>query len=315
MAELACQQAAAPDLDEQAISVDQSAPKVDIAIFTYRTAKTAVLFALHEMHMEARRDGIDTRLMMYGSSLIDLSRSRAIASMRQDAEAILFVDDDMIPPPGQHVVRELLAHGKDITAPLYTTREEPVRLVVRKYDLATDTLRAVDELSSAAEGKAIEGPLAVGLAFTLIRRRAIDAILDYHLSARDWLEENRRLFDRLHVRNERREEERRRVERLRRAAWEKDRTNGLFDRVKLDDGTYLGEDISFCRRALQCGMTVTLDCRLNLAVGHSGDYAFGVWDFNTVNNHRYYAALLSDQHPGVAHERESLYRMLMRATQ
>jgi len=267
-----------------AIEVPNGAPKVDIAVFTYRYAYTPPLLGLYDMHLRARRDGIDSRFVPYGSALIEHARALAIADMRPDADAILFVDDDMVPPVERSVVKKLFDLRMPIVAPLFTVRSEPVSLTVKRYRRETDSLEAVEELTSAADGKILTGDLAVGLAFTMIRREALDVILDYYLSANDWLDDNRAMFDRLRVRAENREKERESLSAYRKAEWAKNRSNQLFDRSELPNRSKLGEDISFCRKAIKAGLQISLDCRLEMAPGHAGQHAFGIWDIGTPNN-------------------------------
>lgn len=289
-------------------------PKVDIALFTYRYASVLPILGIYDMHLRARRDGIDSRLVPYGSALIDHARALAVAEMRADADAILFVDDDMVPPIERSVVKKLMDLNVDVVAPLFTTRAEPVTLTVKKYDRETDSLRAVSELSEAADNKILTGDLAVGMAFTLIRREALQKVVEYHISARDWLDDNRPMFDRLRVRAENRETERKRVEEKRRADWRRNRSNNLFDRAYTAAGEKLGEDIAFCRRLLRAGVHISLDCRLEMAVGHAGQHAFGVWDIGTPNNRHQFGQLFMDD-PATNYEMRAFFRTLQRANQ
>lgn len=273
------------------IEVAEAAKKVDVLLFTYRMAVVQPIVALTEMVHWARRDGLDAQMKMFGNALVHESRNQALASIRPDVDYVLMVDDDMM-PSNKHVIRDLVALDCEVVAPLFTTRSEPVSLTVKRYDEATDTFKGIESLKEATDNKILMGPFAVGMAFTLIRRDAIEKVIEYHLSAKDWLDDNRKLFDRLHVKAEYREKERSEIEKYRRDLFAKDRAARLFDFAVAHPHNYLGEDISFCRKLLRCGVQIALDCRLNMAPGHVGTYAFGPWDFGSPNNQEmFYAAL------------------------
>ena len=285
---MAAQPIALPPL----IEVAEGAPKVDVVLLTYRVAFVPPIIALNEMVNWARRDGIDAKLQLGGSAAVHEARNEALAKTREDADFVLFVDDDMIPPDPLHAVKRLVDLDVECVAPLFTTRSEPVSLTVKKYDAQTDTLKGIESLSGAVENTILFGPFCIGMAFTLLRRDAIAKVREYHLSAQDWMDDNRPLFDRLHVRAENREKERKRVEERRRALYARERLARLFDFPELENGARPGEDVSFCRKALRCGVKIALDCRLNMAPGHVGNHAFGIWDMGTPNNRkRFYDVL------------------------
>lgn len=104
----------------------------------------------------------------------------------------------------------------------------------------------------------------------------MEKVLEYHLSGKDWLDENRALFDRLKVRAENREAERIALEGERRKKWAEKRWCTVFDRSQITRLDRLGEDFTFCRRLLKAGLEVTIDT--GLFIGHVGDYSYGPWD-------------------------------------
>ena len=265
------------------IAVPEGAKKVDVLLFTYRLAPAAPLMSLVEMVHWARKDGIDAQMKMYGNALVHESRNEALANVRPDADYVLFLDDDMI-PPNPHAIKHLVDLDVECVAPLFTTRSEPVSLTVKVYDAATDTLRGIESLKEATDNKVLFGPFALGMAFTLVRRDALEKVTEYHLAAKDWMDDNRELFDRLHVRAENREKERREIETYRRNLYGESRSTRLFDFCVAKPHNYLGEDISFCRKMLRSGVQVALDCRLEMAPAHVGAYAFGIWDMGSPDN-------------------------------
>lgn len=212
-------------------------------------------------------------LYFYGNALIHKSRNKALASIREDADFVLFLDDDMVPEPDALV--RFMEHGVPVVSAACTTRVPPVQLAAKVYNEALDQFVPLDALRP---GKLISGPFAVGTAFVLIDRRTVELLREYHLSGQDWLDENTRLLNRLHVRSEKREQERARIEGLRRAHWERERMLRIFDFPVSEGELQLGEDMAFARRLLKLGIPVAIDTEV--AVGHLGEHMFGVWDLN-----------------------------------
>jgi len=273
------------------IPTPPGAPVVDILLLTYRMAVTPPLLALRELELRARKSGIDAQIKMSGNALVEECRAQAAAARRENYDYLLFVDDDMLPGHPDSI-KHLIELDVPVVAPLFTTRSEPVSLTVKTWDKDKDTFKGIESLKETADGKILMGPFALGLAFTLVRRDAFERVVEYHLSGQDWLDENRALMDRLHVRAENRERERERIEKERRARYAENRMAYVFDRGLQATGVRLGEDIAFFRRLLRCGFDVALDCRLEMAPGHIGHYAFGIWDMGTPNNREeFYRAL------------------------
>jgi hypothetical protein len=237
-----------------------------------RAASANALAAIYRMRDRTEDAGHATRLLMYGNALIHRSRNNALAaSVRPDADYVLMVDDDMLPEPD--ALLKLLAHGVPVASAACTTKVPPVALAAKVYDSIADQFVPLDALRPDA---LCHGPFAVGAAFLLIDRKTIDALIEYHLSAQDWLDENRRLLDRLHVRTEGRERERARKEEIRRAHWERERLVRIFDFPINESELQLGEDIALGRRLLNLKIPVAIDS--SVAVGHLGEYAFGPWN-------------------------------------
>lgn len=263
------------------IPVPAGAPKVDVLVFSYRHAPVTSLTSIFTMCVYSRVKGIDVRFGWYGNALIETARNRALSAKRDGAD-VLFVDDDMFCQP--YALEWLRQLDADVAAPLFTTRQEPVGLTAKYWNEKTQSFLPAEVLQEKALNKALRGKYAVGMAFTLVKSEVIDRIREYHLAAHDWAEENRRMFDRLHVRKEVREEERRRIEKIRRERFAKDHTAEVFQRERTDDDQRLGEDITFGKRLIALGVDTVIDTREANYVGHMGEYAFGPWDIGTQNN-------------------------------
>jgi hypothetical protein len=236
-----------------------------------RAASSNALAGIFGMRDRTEDAGHDPRLFMYGNALIHRSRNNALAGVRADADYVLMVDDDMLPEP--EALLKVLAHGVPVVSAACTTKVPPIHYAAKVFDPAADQFVPFDAIRPDT---LVTGPFAVGGAFLLIDRKTIDALIEYHLSARDWLEENRRLLDRLHVRTEFRERERARKEEIRRARWASERLMRVFDFPVTDGELQLGEDISLGRRLLNLGIPVSIDS--GVAVGHLGEYTYGPWN-------------------------------------
>ena len=240
-------------------------------LFSYRATSANALGAIFGMLAATRMAGHDVQLGFYGNALIHKARNAALATARPDADYVLLIDDDMIPEP-QALVK-CIGHGAPVVSAACTTRVPPVRHVTLIYEEASDQFLQVEALRP---GKLLRGKFAVGGAFLVLSRETLDALREYYLSARDWLADNRRLLDRLHVRTEYRERERAHKESLRRAQWEREKLLRVFDFPVNEAEVQLGEDIAFARKLLALGIPVAIDTEI--AVGHLGEQVFGTWN-------------------------------------
>ena len=112
--------------------------------------------------------------------------------------------------------------------------------------------------------------------FLLLSRETIEQLKEYYLSARDWLEANRRCFDRMHVRAENREKERAHKAEIRRANWDREKYLLVFDYPVGENELQFGEDVGMCWHLMQLGIPVLIDT--GVIVGHLGEYPYGPWD-------------------------------------
>jgi hypothetical protein len=254
---------------------------VDLCLFTYRAISSTASLALNQMIQWSEKNGIGIQRWEYGNALIHRSRNDALAAClsswadRPDVTHVLFVDDDMAPEPA--ALNRLLNLEKPVVSALCTTRKyRSVKLAVKLYDPAKDQFAQLDAINLAHP---VTGPFAPGTAFLLIARDVVKQVVEYHLSGRDWLDENRNFLSRLHVRSEVREKERARLEQMRRALWENEKLIRVFDYPVAEDGHQLGEDICFARKLLNLGIDVTIDG--TTPVYHMGEYPYSVADILT----------------------------------
>jgi hypothetical protein len=244
--------------------------KIDLCLFSYRTGPTSGRMAIDNMVLHSRQMGVDVDLLTYGNALIHRSRNEALAHARPDSD-VLFVDDDMVPQ--KDALLRLIDAGRPVISALCTTRVAPVRIAAKVYSAATGEFGWLERVNLS---KVVDGPFAPGTAFLLMTRDTIDKVREYHLSARDWVDENSRLLSRLHVRTGLREAERKRREDIRRGLWELNRWLRIFDFPVNDDERQLGEDISLGRKLFNLRIPVALDG--TTPVGHLGEYAWSVYD-------------------------------------
>lgn len=257
--------------------------KIDVLLFSYRQAPTSALQAITACYNYTREAGHDVRLRLYGNALIHRARNVALATafptatvdehghVSSDADFALFLDDDMLPEPDALV--RLVERDVPVVSALCTTKEPPVTIAAKAYDAESDQFVPLDRVNIK---RMVTGQFGVGAAFLLLRRDAIEALAEYYLSARDWLEENRRMLDRLHVRSEFREAERQHKEAIRRANWEREKFLRVFDYAIAENEMQLGEDVTLSKRLIRLKIPISIDG--TVVVGHRGEYPYSAWD-------------------------------------
>jgi hypothetical protein len=216
--------------------------------------------------------GVQVREHVYGNALIHRARNMALAQMLPEATHVFFVDDDMLPPPDALV--RLLDVDKPVVSALCTTRSyADLRIAAKVYDPDTDGFGGLGRINIS---KVVTGPFAVGTAFLLINRRTVELLTEYYLTAQDWVDENLRMLNRMHVRFEQRERERLRKESLRREHFERQQILRVFDYPVNEGEMQLGEDICLGRKLLNLGIEVAIDATTQ--VGHLGEYPYTISD-------------------------------------
>lgn len=252
--------------------------KIDLCLFSYRSGPASARMAIDRMVAHSLSEGLDVHVLTFGNALIHRARNQALAATRQDA-AVLFVDDDML--PAEDALLRLVASGCPVVSALCTTRVPPVHIAAKVYRRETDDFGWIETVNLT---KVVTGPFAPGTAFLLVDRATIDAIREYHLSARDWLDENVKRLNRLCVRAEKREAERQRLEGIRRGLWESQHWLRIFDFPVNDSELQLGEDIALGRKLLNLGIPVAIDG--TTPVGHLGEKAYSVFDIIDAEENR-----------------------------
>jgi len=221
----------------------------------------------------------------YASAMVDVARNKCLIHVSDQCEFILFIDDDMKPEP--QAINKIVALNRPIASALCTSRTEPVQLALKKWDRVKEEFSNWDDYAPTS---VIEGDYATGAAFLCVRMDAMRELVGYHLVAQDWLDWNRKLLDRLHVRKENREQERARKEALRRKNYEQQGLLRVFE-TEVHDGSdkRLGEDLIFCWRALQLGIPITVDPTIR--VGHTGQRDYYVEDYMPPNHFKQFENL------------------------
>jgi len=241
--------------------------KVEVAVFTYRGWASTSRRAINQMAFYAHKAGVGiVGPVEYGNALIHRARNEVLAHIPPDVSHVLMVDDDMVPEAA--ALTRLLDHDLPVVSALCTTRLEPPVLAVKAYHEESGQFVPM----AAMKPKLHTGKFGVGAAFLLLRRDAIDAMIEDYLSAADWLEDHRRLMDRLHVRNELRRKEQQRRAGVRRARMASEKWLRVFDFPVGDDDLQYGEDIGMSRRLIRLGIPIAIDATVE--VGHLGEKMF-----------------------------------------
>lgn len=238
----------------------------------YRAADGTALRHIMQAMAHASAAGHQIIASSYGGALVDDARNSALGQCLSNVDYLLFIDDDMKPEPD--AINKIVALDRPITSALCTTRSEPVALSLSEWEEKEHRFK---KWESYAPTRIIEGQYGVGAAFLCVRMDALMQLVDYYLTARDWLAWNRPLLDRLKVRSEFREQERERKESLRRMFMQKRGLLRIFERMVYDSELNVGEDLAFCWKAIQCGIPITVDPTIR--VGHKGDKDYHVEDY------------------------------------
>lgn len=243
----------------------------EILVSTYRAADPQCMREIMAAVSECNRAGWRVQFDTYGNALLHQARNRALAQV--DADFAVFIDDDMVPE--RTAILKLLELNAPVASAVCTTRGFPVRLCVRHYDFDRNTFHEMDQV---AWDRPTTGPFGVGAAFLAVRRDVIGRLIDHYVTAQDWVLDNRLVHDRMCVRADRIDRERKRKEERRRALFEKDKYARVFSYPVQDDELECGEDIGFSTRLLQLGIEVTIDPTIR--VGHKGDYVYSTSDYS-----------------------------------
>lgn len=184
-------------------------------------------FALARLAQMAPSYGIKLYLShLSGCSLITQARNSLVADfLKTDADAILFLDSDVIVSPEAVLRLFALSIGKDITAGIYPRRGADRKFFV---DMPTDEHKRLmfDESGLLQINR-------IGTGFMMIQRHVIEGMIAKHP---EWSYENN---------------------------VDKRTDYALFD-FCIKDGQYFGEDYTFCDRARADGYSIYLDPSISL---------------------------------------------------
>jgi glycosyltransferase involved in cell wall biosynthesis len=248
--------------------------KIDILVATYRTFNSNAYACINAMVAYTKHCGHDVAVpAIHGNAMVHRARNQALQPIREDADWVLMVDDDMAPE--RNALIRLLENDAEVVSALTTTRELPSKLTVTKYDPPADLFRPIIDYKP---GSVLHGQFGVGTGFLAVRKGVIDQAAEWYLSGRDWLADNRLTFDRMHVRAEARETERQRIEEKRRKLFADKNYLRIFHYSVHDAQEEHGEDMTFSRNLIRMGVPITVDSRVQ--VGHIGDFPYGPWNLN-----------------------------------
>lgn len=244
--------------------------KIDVIQLRGKWPQRTSDWAIEQMVQVARGRGWDVYHPhdVFGSAMITRARNLSIQRIRPDSDYVLFVDDDMAPAPG--ALTRLIGHKKPVVSALCTTRSFPPQIAAKVYDREKDEGAIIAHLDPDI---LIDGPWLPGFAFLLVKTSILHEVKEFVLSGRDWIEQNRRAHDRMHVRGEYREKERQRIESVRRALYERENYVPVFQMPLHDGGQYdVAEDIYFARLLHLMNIPVWIDT--GCYVGHIGEFPY-----------------------------------------
>lgn len=244
--------------------------KIDLVIPSYRHVKSDCFQAIVALVNHTRTNGHDAQLVeIYNNSYPHWARNDGLVRIRPDAEAVLFCDDDMLPE--RDALLRLIAHDMPIVSALCTSRGFPVKLCITAYSEQEDLFHQIEHVDGDT---VMVGKLGAGAAFLLVKREVLDAVKAQWLEASDWIVDNAPSFDRMRVSAWQREQERQRIAALRAEYLVTDpmATLKIFNLHDHESGRQLGEDVGFCRRAIQLGYKIAIDTTVQ--VGHIGDFPY-----------------------------------------
>jgi hypothetical protein len=200
---------------------------------------------------------------LIASSVVHWVRNALLANLYASKipfDYVLFMDDDMVPPPD--ALKILLERKQDVVGAVCTVRQDPPLPNARHFDEKTFSFQTAD-----IDQPGIWNVGAIGTGFILLSKKVLDDVGEYTLSQRYWAKYRGMS-----------EDERTRVEAEERKRCAIDNNKFWFEFLKHPGGNgEIGEDISFCLKAKECGYEIFADSTVN--VGHIGGYAFSIQDY------------------------------------
>lgn len=270
--------------------------KVDVLLLTYRGINPMAFPEIQAMLNYSVKSGIDVKVPpVRASALVHRARNHALTLVRDDADYVLLIDDDMC--PGPNALLKLLQHNVPAVAAYMTTRQElPVKIAGFEYDPATDDFKQLLRLRPDSLCRAKPGSqLAAGTAFLLVKKSVFDAALQFHLEARDWLADNQASLDRMSVSKQKREDEREHRAKKRTALFEASGYHSIFHFATNTAEREMGEDLTFCRNLMRMGVQVYIDS--STVVAHIGYFPYSPANLDDTDPSLISARVLDDEQP------------------
>lgn len=227
-------------------------------------------------------EGLLYRYSRVKGSLLPFARNKALRQVYAndpDFTHVLFIDDDMCNFGPFHLKR-LLKADKDIISGLFTQRAPPFQ-ITSAFLNKNKTL--VEDIKAGNIGEAY----FTGMAFTLIKKKVLDAMMEETTDGPLWFNIDRLPRDSFETEVE---------------EFVKEKIEKYEDIIKIDidflkdslleaiamgatchrGSIPLGEDITFCRQARIMGFEVWVDC--GCPIGHKGEKIYDYRDaFAAVN--------------------------------
>jgi len=237
-------------------------PIVAICIPTHKKPENETGSALDKMLPVAREVCHPTMRPLVASSVVHWVRNQLLATLYASDvpfDYVLFMDDDMVPPPD--ALNVLLSRKVDVIGAVCTVRQDPPLPNARHFNEERKYFQTAD-----IDRPGVWKVGAIGTGFMLISKKALDDIGEYTLSQRYFRE---RLGMAKQFADQREMSERQRAS--------KDHNKFWFEFLKDPSSGELGEDISFCLKARECGYEIYADSTIQ--VGHVGNYAYSLEDY------------------------------------
>jgi hypothetical protein len=199
------------------------------------------------------------------SSVVHWSRNTALAMLlktQKPFDYVLFVDDDMGPPPDALI--KLLSHKADIVAAACTLRTDPPTPNFREFRRDSKTFHTCFDWTRDG---LLKGEYGAGTGMVLISHDCLKRVAEYHINC----EFEKKYFglsgETLNV--------------IQTGRQEKAKTTADFWWYEFLKHPYgqgeFGEDISFCFKCIEMGIPVCVDT--SIKPKHWGDYGYSIEDY------------------------------------
>lgn len=237
-------------------------PVVLILVPTHKEPQPETGNALNQLIQASKNHAHVIMRPSVGSSVVHWVRNFLLAQVytaKMYFDYILFCDDDMVPPPNALIT--LLEKQVDVVGAVCTVRQDPPLPNARHYNPVMKAYQTAD-----IDRQGFWKLDAIGTGFLLLSRKVIEDVGEYTLAQRYWRERfgmSKEFADAREVTD--------------RARAEKDNNKFWFEFLKDASAGELGEDISFCLKARECGYEIFGDS--SIIVGHVGNYPFSLEDY------------------------------------